>query len=126
VHQLWIRDTPWPGLNGPRCLARAQWQGRSDMAALCAFDRDKVMASTGAIFEAERHALAGMDDVRWLDLTPLICPSERCAIWRDGHSLYSDGNHLSARWAASQSDRFAQALAGWTIGSAAAGTQPVK
>ncbi len=120
IRQLWIRDTPWPGFNGPRCLARAQWQGRPDMSELCAFDRDKVMAATGPLAEAERNAIAGMADVRWLDLTPAICPSERCAIWRDGHSLYSDGNHISASWAARQSERFAQALEGWPVGAAAA------
>jgi peptidoglycan/LPS O-acetylase OafA/YrhL len=118
AHQLWIRDTPSPGFNSPRCLARAQWQGRVNFLELCAFDRDMVMAQTGAIFEAERSALAGRPDVRWLDLTTEICPEKHCTTLRAGHPLYSDGNHVAASWVKLQSAQFTQALQGWSMGPA--------
>ena len=125
THQLWVRDTPAPGFNGPRCLARAQWQGHADFADICAFDRDKVMAKTSAIYGAERSGVAQAPGVRWLDLTPEICPDQRCSAWRAGRPLYSDGNHIAASWAAQQSVRFAQMLEGWPLGPAAA-AQPVR
>jgi len=125
ARQLWVRDTPAPGFNGPRCLARARWQGHADFAEVCSFDRDKVMARTRPIYDAERSGVAQLKDVRWLDLTPEICPDQRCSLWRAGRPLYSDGNHIAASWAAQQSVRFAQTLQGWPLGSADA-SPPLK
>ena len=125
TRQLWVRDTPAPGFNGPRRLARARWQGHADFAEICSFDRDKVMARTRPIYDAERSGVAQLPDVRWLDLTPEICPEQRCSLWRAGRPLYSDGNHIAASWAAQQSVRFAQMLEGWPLGPAAA-SPPLK
>ena len=125
TRQLWIRDTPAPGFNGPRCLARARWQGHADFEDICSFDRDQVMARTAAISDAERGAVAGIRDARWLDLTTDICPVQRCTELRDGRPLYSDGNHIAASWAAHQSPRFELALQDWQLGASPA-AQPLR
>ncbi len=124
VHELWVQDTPWPGFNGPSCLARAQWQGRADVAGVCAFDRDGVMAPYAMTFEAQRSAIAEFPDARSLDLTDVVCPTERCSLLRDGRLVYSDSNHIAATWAERQSERFGQALQGWSLGSAQAPAKP--
>ncbi len=125
TRQLWIRDTPSPGFNGPLCLARARWQGHADFVDICSFDRDEVMAHTAALHEAERGAVAATHDARWLDLTSEICPVQRCTELRDGRPLYSDGNHIAASWAARESPRFELALQGWALESPSA-AQPVR
>ena len=123
THQLWIRDTPSPGFNGPLCLARARWQGHADFADICSFDRDEVMARHAAIHDAERGAVAQTRDARWLDMTSEICPVQRCTELRDGRPLYSDGNHIAASWAARASPRFELALQGWQLDPASPAQQ---
>ncbi|MCK9686356.1 acyltransferase family protein [Scleromatobacter humisilvae] len=126
ARQLWIRDAPSPGYNVPRCLARAQWQGYADFSEICAFDRDKVLARSAAIFEAERSAVTASPDARLLDFTTQVCPDKQCTVWRAGHPLFSDGNHIAASWTKGQSGRIAEALQGWPLDSAAAVSQPIR
>ena len=120
TRQLWIRDTPSLGFNGPLCLARAQWQGHADFADVCSFDRDKALARTASIDDAQRSAVAEIRDARWLDMSAVICPDPRCSELRDGRALFSDGNHLAASCAERQSPRFERALEGWALEAPAA------
>jgi hypothetical protein len=54
----------------------------------------------------------------------VVCPTERCSLLRDGRLVYSDSNHIAATWAERQSERFGQALQGWSLGSAQAPAKP--
>ena len=110
VAHVWLRDTPWPGFDGPRCLARAHWQGRTDAEQLCAFDRDRVMAAAVPIFDAERAALASSSHGRTLDMTEAICAEPRCTVLRAGQLVYSDNHHITASWARRQAGRLGAAL----------------
>ncbi len=91
-----VRDTPYPGLDAPACLARAEWH-RRDPATACRFNRD--VATEAAVSEAERALVSRLPRVAWLDLTDAICPADECSVFQRGVVLFRDRNHLSVPFA---------------------------
>lgn len=104
-----IRDNPRPGFDAPQCLARMDWQGRvADRE--CSFSLETVRAKDMPIYAAEQQAAAATPGSFVLDLTPAICPNERCQVYQSGIVRFSDSNHLTAGFVARLAPALAAAL----------------
>ncbi|MBV9697537.1 MAG: hypothetical protein JO005_11470, partial [Gammaproteobacteria bacterium] len=91
-----IRDTPKPPFNVPTCLARAArhaWYPASG----CSFAL--AGAVRPALYAAEREAATDMPQVRFVDLTDRVCPTDVCEPVQDGVLVYRDDNHLTGAFA---------------------------
>lgn len=94
IRVVLLRDTPRPGFDVPRCLARAAWRqsgGCDPVKRSDALDPD--------VFRAEQRSLQGRSNAFLLDLTDSICGAEACELQRQGMIIYRDENHLTARFA---------------------------
>ncbi|AHG93584.1 acyltransferase 3 (plasmid) [Gemmatirosa kalamazoonensis] len=94
-----VRDTPRPGFDVPRCLARAL-RNHGASAAQCDFALD-ANPWGAEVFGVNREAARGLDDVRFVDLSDVICDRGRCVATRDGEVIFRDTNHLAVRMAES-------------------------
>ena len=95
-----LKDNPRPGFDVPGCLARRAWRRGHPFLQLptpqCDFDPSNSQREE--FFAAERTASAKFDNVKYADLTPVICGGERCAPVEDGTIIYRDTNHLSEEY----------------------------
>ena len=107
-----VRDTPWPGVNGPICLARMSWMNR-DAENECSFQRNQAMSWATPFWEAESRAVSGYSTSLLIDLTSEICPDDRCGVSRSGKVLYMDSHHLTASYASSLAPALAARLREW-------------
>ncbi|MDO4240563.1 acyltransferase family protein [Micrococcus sp.] len=100
-----VQDSPWAGLNVPRCLEQ-----NPDDPAACAYDRAEAIADSGA---PELTAAAGRDPA-WdvIDLTHLICPGEgECAPVVGEAVVFFDSNHLTATFARTLAPQLGEEIA---------------
>jgi len=91
-----LRDTPRPGFNVPVCLARAarhSWYSEKN----CVLERSAVVDDN--VQQAESTAATGLPHIRVLDLTDLFCNSHTCQPLNNHVVVFSDSNHLTARFA---------------------------
>lgn len=95
--QAYLFDSPVPGFDVPMCLSRARAAlfARQD----CTFDRSAAIRPDAR--RALADALVGLDGVRLVDMTDLICPRPRCEVQRGEMVLYSDTSHLAKAFDAS-------------------------
>jgi peptidoglycan/LPS O-acetylase OafA/YrhL len=104
---LIMRDTPAPPFDVPACLARsarhAWYPGGS-----CAFARPAAVSSE--IFASEQGAAAGMSNVRFIDMTPALCSTDRCTATLGDAIAYRDDNHLTGASAATLEPPLERAL----------------
>ncbi|MGH9890860.1 MAG: SGNH hydrolase domain-containing protein, partial [bacterium] len=107
-----IRDTPWPGVDGPTCLARLNWLKR-DAESECVFQRSAAVAGGVAVWEAEVRALSAYNRSLPIDLTAEICPVDRCGVARGGEVHFHDRHHLTASYAASLAPAIDARLREW-------------
>jgi hypothetical protein len=96
---LLLRDTPRPSYDVPICLSRAAAKGRMYRGA-CQFNPE--ISSNDAIFAIEQKVVAAHRRVRTADLSRDICPDSPCSVVRNGMVLFSDSNHMTSRFSASQ------------------------
>lgn len=89
---LGIRDTPWPGISAPQCLARAAWR-KADVRKSCVFTSEEAPSRLGAV---EIDVFQGRENAALIDMNQVVCPSSPCALERAGAILYSDSHHLTA------------------------------
>ncbi len=111
LHQVVIRDSPWPGFNVPGCLGRATWLGR-DAARACTFGRDanEVWYPTAA--EADRVATTAIASAQYHDLSNAFCATPTCEVQRDSMIIFSDSNHLTFDFSEALAPQLARALTG--------------
>jgi peptidoglycan/LPS O-acetylase OafA/YrhL len=99
-----LRDTPRPGDDVPTCLSR----NPTDEGA-CTFPRANGTRLDEPLAAAERAALPS---VRFVDLTPVVCPDAACPVRTPtGQVIYRDRHHLTASYSAGIAGSFGDALA---------------
>ena len=78
----------------------------------CAFDTASAVAGSGLAVqrEAVATASAGTSRVRLLDLTPLICPGERCPVVVGHVAVHRAGDHVTSTYAATLAPQVAAAV----------------
>jgi peptidoglycan/LPS O-acetylase OafA/YrhL len=87
-----LGDTPWIGINIPKCLARAQWMPYMNSKG-CNFD---VASSINAKrLAVEREIAAGSERTEFFEFTNQICDAEICTPLANGVVKFRDSNHLS-------------------------------
>jgi len=89
VPVVYLRDTPFPGIDVPDCVsgALADW-------TRCAFDRAAALPADPM---ADGIAAGYVRDVVLVDVTDVLCPpaAPRCPAVRGGTVLYRDSSHVS-------------------------------
>ncbi len=95
-HVILIRDTPFPRVDIPTCLARSARHSWYPGGA-CEMIRAKVLNQ--AIFEAEQAAAKGLHNVHLIDMTDQLCQEETCWAIRNNEIIYRDDNHLTGQYA---------------------------
>ena len=92
-----IADVPQPVFDVPTCLSRATARKRPvhdcDVPRSVAFNEDAR--------RAERAALGGLTNIRWVDLADRFCPNQTCLTLVDGLVVFRDGNHLTSSFSQS-------------------------
>jgi hypothetical protein len=90
---VYLRDTPFPGFDPLKCVARTQWQSRwINTKGSCTFQRDKAL--NDELAEAEK-LVAENKKVAYIDMNIYICPGKTCEPTTDGNLIYRDANHLT-------------------------------
>ena len=74
----------------------------------CAFDRGEAMANTG--LDAQRAAALRAPGVEVIDLTPWICPVERCPVAIGNVVIHRAGDHITATYARTLGPQIARQL----------------
>ena len=108
-----MRDTPRPGFNPVRCLARAHWRGKQ-AAPSCPISGSDEAVWRERLAELERQALSATG-LQYVDLSASLCPQRRCELQRNGVWMYSDDQHLSASFAASLDGALEASLRGLSL-----------
>lgn len=112
--EIWlINEPPAYPVEVPKLLASAALRGTADHG-----HSPEAVRQLQA-FQAETFRENGLSV---LDVASHLCPAgrERCAMQEDGHSLYSDANHLSvfgARYMARHHDLVMRRIVGRPVGS---------
>lgn len=91
-----IRDTPFADYDVPGCLAQAEWDGHTQ----CPAPVPAVALSPG-VYAAEARAGQGFDNVKFLDLSDLLCGPTSCYLELGGQIIYRDGDHMTASFSRS-------------------------
>ncbi|MGQ0619449.1 MAG: acyltransferase family protein [Panacagrimonas sp.] len=94
-----IQNTPRPGFDVPKCLARQVRFG--SRASTCGFDRDNAQHTVA--HDLSVRAAENLDRVSFIDLTQAICPKPRCEGMDPltGIVRYRDDHHLSGAFVVS-------------------------
>lgn len=93
-----LRGTPFPAFDVPACLSRrAATGGASDD---CSYRRDDAVhvGARAAHAAAVRDAAARRLPVAAVDMSDRVCPAARCGVERAGVVVFTDDNHLTARF----------------------------
>jgi peptidoglycan/LPS O-acetylase OafA/YrhL len=95
--------------DGPNCLARRDWRRQLLQSA------GDCSADAGSPRESEVHAwleqaASSHDNVRVLDLNPLVCLNGRCEAERSGQIVFRDSQHISARYVEALADALAKEI----------------
>ncbi len=90
---------PWMKRPAPECI-RLGWQEQ------CAQSRDHFDRAFDLVREELRRLQSSYSNVVVVDPTEFFCDERRCAVERDGYSLYCDTNHVSSVAAAAFAESF--------------------
>jgi hypothetical protein len=115
IATLILLDNPAATQDVPTCVSRALHEGRS--AAACGFSVTAATRRDLGFYAAERAAAAAFADASVLDMTPFICPAERCDIAPHAVPRYRDRHHLTATFSRSLAPRIHDHLARWAADS---------
>jgi hypothetical protein len=91
VKVIVLGDTPKTGMNVYECVSE-----NTDHLTRCTYDRAKGVA--GSALSTQRAAVAGMPEVKLVDLTRSICPTPTCAPVIGNVLIYRQGSHLTATY----------------------------
>ena len=101
-----LRDVPWPGQDVPSCLSK-----HPKDVERCSFERATNAHQDQVLYEAERKAAAGSKGIGFVDMTDVICPTERCQVVSpEGRIIYRDTHHLTEGFSASAGRALAQRI----------------
>jgi peptidoglycan/LPS O-acetylase OafA/YrhL len=98
-----IGDNPGSPSDLDSCMAR-----NPTLLTRCAFDRGEAMANTG--LDAQRAAALRAPGVEVIDLTPWICPVERCPVAIGNVVIHRAGDHITATYARTLGPQIARQL----------------
>lgn len=102
-----LRSTPQLTYNVTECLAQAEWNSRTHCPAI---DPAKVLYPE--IYAAVQQGAAGMDNIRFVDLTDQMCNTTECYSQAGDTIIYRDGDHLTATFNRSLTGVLEQRLIG--------------
>lgn len=103
-----LRDVPVHKAYLDKCVARALWQDRSP--SVC--DTPRAEAVDEQVFETEQAAVAGMQGVRYADLTGLFCDVSNCPAMIGGKLTFRDRHHIATPYAATLAAPLQRAIFG--------------
>ncbi|WP_058912459.1 acyltransferase family protein [Entomohabitans teleogrylli] len=92
-----VFEAPKPIFQVPpyRC---ADWFNRDN--PICApgmtMDRALLQKYRAPVLDSYAQVVQAVPSVSVWDPFPVLCPGEVCSVWKDGHALFFDGDHLSA------------------------------
>ena len=98
-----IGDNPGSPSDLDSCMAR-----NPTRLTRCAFDRSEAMANTG--LDAQRAAALRAPGVEVIDLTPWICPVDRCPVAIGNVVIHRAGDHITATYAKTLGPQIARQL----------------
>ncbi|MFG3297644.1 acyltransferase family protein [Micromonospora chersina] len=98
-----LANNPHPGPAIVQCADRNR-----DHLSACAFDRERH--DEDPAFQMQRKAVAGMPEVKMIDLFDAICPTERCPVVFGNVLVYRGGSHIGAAYARTTAPHLARAL----------------
>lgn len=87
-----VGPIPYPDRNVPSDLARSEMFGWNNTEL--SLSRSEYYLKASPILAKLRH-LSNVHDIRFVDLTPIMCNENICPFVVDGRPLYFDDNHLS-------------------------------
>lgn len=87
-----LRDTPHAPFSIPTCLARATSLGQFGKRSC---DIDRHSSFDDRLWDEEKQATAGIQNLYLLDLSDEICQGDICPAMKDGIVVLRDNNHLS-------------------------------
>jgi hypothetical protein len=94
---VFIADVPRPEFDVPTCLSRAA--AKSHSLQDCNVSRSTALSEEAR--RAERAAVIGLSNVRWVDSAEQLCPNQVCPTVVDGQVVFRDGNHLTSSFSQS-------------------------
>ncbi len=100
VHVAVLRDTPWPGVDIPACVAR-----HMSTPSACDVARDALDSPAYDVGMTARSTTA-----HGVDLTKILCDSDRCPATRGKYLVYRDTSHLTATFARALAPYLGRAL----------------
>jgi hypothetical protein len=105
-----MKDVPRPAGDVPSCLSQ-----HPDDVDECGFERDQGTGLDADLVAAEKAA--SPKAVRFVDLTDVMCPAERCqVVTSEGQIMFRDSHHVTAGYSESLwkvvSDRVDKAIRG--------------
>ncbi len=103
-----LRDTPYPGIDVPVCLARQAWRARFLPSTACAFEPPTRRWSE--VFKIQQEAAGMFRSVRTVDLAGVICPRGQCPLEGHGFVYYRDWHHLTKHFVESLSQALAEEI----------------
>lgn len=96
IRTMAIRGTPRTWFDVPACLSR-RFAGQP-FASDCTYSRREAIAT--AAVSAQDQAAQGLG-VTFVNMNDAICPTERCQTMVNGIVVFTDDNHLTARFSRS-------------------------
>lgn len=98
-----IQPTPIIPFDGPHCLGRQAWRARFlPISNECVV----TVEGGGALKSWLTAAANAFDNVSVLDMSPVVCPDQRCAAEQRSSVVFRDDRHLTAQYVLSISDDF--------------------
>ena len=92
-----VFDAPKPIFKLPpyRC---SDWFNRDN--PICShgmtMDRDLLQTYRAPVLASYEQVIRALPTVTIWDPFPVLCPGKICSVWSEGHSMFFDGDHLSA------------------------------
>jgi len=97
AYPVLIRDTPFPGIDIPACLARTRWRGM-DTTGACSYAKATSLDSVASA--AELATVHKVPRAIRLDMTDYICPDTSCPSVLRNTVTFRDSHHLTAHFSA--------------------------
>lgn len=94
-----LRNTPYPGVDVPACLARRHWQPAL-FSSSCLY-RVEDGGLSPDLMRMHQDFAAKFANVKFIDMTPAVCGGEICDVVADGVIKFRDTQHLSDAFARS-------------------------
>ncbi|GAB4447833.1 MAG: acyltransferase family protein [Anaerolineae bacterium] len=103
-----LRDTPYPGFDVPRCLARHKWGINIVPVPACEIKQEN--RASLELYNVQQQIAERYHNVFVIDMGPYICPKMPCGLERDELILYRDSHHLSVSFVKSLAEPLSMQL----------------